>query len=177
MSAKLEQLFHYLDRLQGQASLAEVTAVLTKLKITCDDVADHVRFNDAQYRRNSIRVGLWYQVWALCWKNGQRSPIHDHRGSNCVVQVLRGNLTQTLFEFAPNGHVKATGSADFPPGSFIHSHDSDMHQVSNLQAGEADLVTLHIYSPPLRRMGTYSLTDRSRGHEMMFVEFCDAAGI
>jgi DMSO/TMAO reductase YedYZ molybdopterin-dependent catalytic subunit len=166
MSAKLEQLFHYLDRLQGQASLAEVTEILTKLKLTCDDVADFVRFNDAQYRRNSIRVGRWYQVWALCWKNGQRSPIHDHRGSNCVVQVLRGNLTQTLFEFAPNGHVKATGSADFPSGSFIQSHDSDMHQVSNLQAGDADLVTLHIYSPPLLRMGTYSLTERTRGEDI-----------
>jgi hypothetical protein len=49
--------------------------------------------------------------------------------------------------------------------------------VSNLQPGDADLVTLHVYSPPLRRMGTYSLTDTSRGHELMFVEFCDAAGI
>lgn len=166
MSSKLDQLFAYLDKLQGQASIPELTALLNKLKITCDDVAEHVRFGDDQYRRNSIRIGRWYHVWALCWKNGQRSPIHDHRGSNCVVQVLRGNLTQTLFEFAPNGHVKATGSQDFPVGSFIHSQDTDLHQISNLQAGNADLVTLHIYSPPLLRMGTYSLTERTRGEDV-----------
>jgi hypothetical protein len=46
-----------------------------------------------------------------------------------------------------------------------------------LQAGDADLVTLHVYTPPLRRMGTYSLTDTDRGFEPMFVEFCDAEGI
>jgi hypothetical protein len=38
-------------------------------------------------------------------------------------------------------------------------------------------VTLHVYSPPLLVMGTYSLTDRSRGEEPMLLEFSDAAGI
>ena len=52
----------------------------------------------------------------LCWKNGQRSPIHDHTGSSCGVRVLRGTLTETLFELAPNGHVKAVARADFAAG-------------------------------------------------------------
>jgi hypothetical protein len=82
-----------------------------------------------------------------------------------------------LFEFTPNGHVKAIISRDFPPGSVVASQDSDLHQVSNLQPGMADLVTLHVYTPPLELMGTYSLTDRKRGVEPMFVEFTSAAGI
>jgi DMSO/TMAO reductase YedYZ molybdopterin-dependent catalytic subunit len=48
----------------------------------------------------------------------------------------------------------------------IGNEDGDLHQVSNLQAGSADLVTLHVYSPPLLRMTTYSLTDRTRGEEV-----------
>lgn len=39
----------------------------------------------------------------------------------------------------------------------------DIHQVSNLQPNDAELVTLHVYSPPLFVMGTYSLTDPMRG--------------
>ena len=113
----------------------------------------------------------------LCWRSGQRSPIHDHAGSSCGVRVLRGTLTETLFEFAPNGHVKATFSRDLPEGAVCGSEDADMHQVSNLQAGDADLVTLHVYTPPLRLMHTFSLTDLSRGTEPMFLEFSDAAGI
>jgi len=86
-------------------------------------------------------------------------------------------MTETRFEFAPNGHVKAVGSSDYAAGSVIGSQDFDLHQVSNLQAGDADLVTLHVYSPALVQMGTYSLTDTSRGVELMMMEFCDASGI
>jgi cysteine dioxygenase len=114
---------------------------------------------------------------ALCWKNGQRSPIHDHAGSSCGIRVLRGTMTETRFEFAPNGHVKAVSSKDYGAGSVLGSQDFDLHQISNLQANDADLVTLHVYSPPLFRMGTYSLMDTSRGEESMLMEFCDAAGI
>jgi len=113
----------------------------------------------------------------LCWKNGQRSPIHDHAESTCAFRVLRGTATETAFQFAPNGHVWATGSRQHRPGSVVSSQDSDMHQVSNLQDGNADLITLHVYTPPLLWMGTYSLTDLTRGQEPMFIEFCDAAGI
>jgi cysteine dioxygenase len=86
-------------------------------------------------------------------------------------------MTETRFDFAPNGHVKAIGSRDYQEGAVVGSQDSDLHQVSNLQAGDADLVTLHVYSPPLLRMSTYSLTDQTRGEEWMLLEFCDAAGI
>jgi hypothetical protein len=73
--------------------------------------------------------------------------------------------------------VKAIFSRDLSPGSVMGSEDTDIHQVSNLQLGDADLVTLHVYSPPLLWMGTYSLMDRTRGKEAMFAEFRDAAGI
>jgi cysteine dioxygenase len=177
MAHSLQPLFRYLDGLSGRAPLGELAAAVRPLAIDWADLADCVRFSEQGYTRNLVRAGTWYHVLVLCWKNGQRSPIHDHAGSSCCVRVLRGTLTETRFEFTPNHHIKATVSQDYAPGSVFASADLDLHQVSNLQPGEADLVTLHVYSPPLRRMGTYSLTDLTRGHELMFVEFCDAAGI
>lgn len=166
MTPKLDRLFQYLDQLQGQAPLDEVETLLGHLDVNADDLARFVRFSDSGYTRNAVRGGRWYQVWVLCWKNGQRSPIHDHRGSTCGVRILRGTATQTLFVHAPNGHIKAVCSDDFGPGSIVGSVDQDMHQVSNLQAGDADLVTLHVYSPPLTHMVTYNLTNRDRGEEV-----------
>jgi cysteine dioxygenase len=177
MATTLETFLEYLDNLHDRAPLEDLVAQLNDLDVECADVAEHIRFSSRGYTRNLVRGGEWYNLLVLCWKNGQRSPIHDHAGSSCGVLVLRGMLTETLFEFAPNGHVKATFSRDFAPGSVIGSQDTDMHQVSNLQPGDADLVTLHVYSPPLLRMGTYSLTDLARGEELMFVEFGEAAGI
>ena len=177
MVPTLEPLYRYLDGLHGRAPVAALAAAVRPLAVECADLREFVRFSAQGYTRNLVRAGTWYHVLVLCWRNGQRSPIHDHAGSSCCVRVLRGTLTETRFEFAPNGHVKATGSCDFPPGSVIGSEDFDLHQVSNLQPGGADLVTLHAYSPPLLRMGTYSLTDAGRGQELMLVEFSDAAGI
>jgi cysteine dioxygenase len=177
MAPSLQPLFHYLDGLRGRAGLAELTAALASLAPAWADLAEFVRFSEQGYTRNLLRAGPWYNALVLCWKNGQRSPIHDHAGSSCCVRVLRGTLTETCFEFAPNGHVKAVNSRDYPPGSTFASQDLDLHQVSNLQAGGSELVTLHVYSPPLRQRGTYTLTDRTRGSEPMFVEFSDAAGI
>ncbi len=170
MHTKLAALLDYLDGLDGRAPLNDLTDLLRRVDLSCADVADFLHFSDRDYQRNLVRAGRWYHLWVLCWKNGQRSPIHDHLGSSCGVRVLRGSATVTNFVFAPNGHVKATGSQDHEAGSVLGNQDSDMHQVSNLQAGEADLVTLHVYSPPLLRMGTYSLTDRKRGEEVWVEE-------
>jgi DMSO/TMAO reductase YedYZ molybdopterin-dependent catalytic subunit len=166
MAGKLDTLCDYLNGLKGRPVLADLTAFLTRLDLTCADLADFIRFSEHHYQRNLVRAGRWFHLWVLCWKNGQRSPIHDHAGSVCAVRVLRGTATITSFARAANGHVMAVGSKDFPAGSVLGNQDDDLHQVSNLQAGDADLVTLHVYCPPLLRMGTYSIMDRSRGEEV-----------
>lgn len=177
MPGTLASFCRYLNGLTDQAPLAWILHELRELQVNCDELAEHVRFSSRGYTRNLVASGEWYNLLVLCWKNGQRSPIHDHRGSNCGVRVLRGTMSETLFEFAPNGHIRPTCSRDWPPNSVVGGQDLHVHQVSNLQASNADLVTLHVYSPPLLQMGTYSLTDLTRGCEPMLVEFSDAAGI
>jgi cysteine dioxygenase len=170
-------MFRHLDSMQARPDLARLVEDLSKFEIDLDDLSQFVHFAEIGYKRNLVRAAPNYHAWLLCWKNGQRSPIHDHSGSACVVRVLRGTLTETLFDVAPNGHIKAAFSRDFAEGSLLGSEDTDIHQVSNLQAGDADLVTLHIYSPPLNQMNTFSLYDLSRGFEVWDPEFSDAGGI
>jgi cysteine dioxygenase len=177
MAKTLDDLVGFLEGLEGRAPLRELVGELSELTIDVGDLRQYMVFSEKAYARNLVRKGPWYHLLVLCWKNGQRSPIHDHAGSSCGVRVLRGVMTETRFEFAPNGHVKAIGSCDLAAGGVCGSQDDDLHQVSNLQAHGADLVTLHVYSPPLLWMGTYSLYDTSRGQEPMLLEFCDAAGI
>jgi cysteine dioxygenase len=177
MCPKLEPLFQWLDSVSGRVPLGELTARLTDLDLDCDDVEDHIRFSANHYSRNLVRAGPHYHALVMCWKNGQRSPIHDHARSSCAVRVLRGIATETLFEFTPHGHIKATFSRDHLPGSVCGTEDDDLHQISNLQDGDADLVTLHVYTPPLLHMGTYSIIDLKRGVEPMYLEFIGGAGI
>ena len=68
---------------------AELFAALDGLSIGSADLADVIGFDDACYRRTIIHSRPHYQVLVLCWRSGQRSPIHNHRGSSCVVRVLQ----------------------------------------------------------------------------------------
>jgi len=143
------------------------------------EVQRYVHFGDDRYQRNLMFSSPAFQVLVLCWKNGQRSPIHDHVGSNCAVKVLRGVATETVFDRAPNGMVYATTSRTLTEGGMCVSADADIHQISNLQAGGADLVTLHVYSPPLLTMNAYSLVDAkvSRFFDPINERFVSGAGI
>ena len=174
----LAALLQELDTYDHRIPLDRLATHLAETTLGFEDVRAHAVFGTRTYRRNLLYTGPAYQALVLCWRNGQRSPIHDHRGSSCGVRVLRGVATETRFTLSPNGMILATSSRELAEGSVCASQDADIPQMSNLQAGEADLVTLHVYSPPLLRMGTYSLTDRSVGEFIdPIFENCHGAGI
>ena len=97
----LQALFTYLDSLTRRALVADLRPRLAALNIARDDVADYVRFGTQRYRRNLMRSGGHYHALILCWRSGQRSPIHNHRGSVCGVRVLAGVATETVFQPGP----------------------------------------------------------------------------
>jgi cysteine dioxygenase len=150
----LDEFFAALDQYDSRVSLERLDRGLHELQIDWAEIAEFARFGPETYRRNLMRAGPAYHALILCWRNGQRSPIHDHRASSCGVRVLKGSATETLFDRTPAGHVYATRSRKLPTGHCCGSQDADIHQLSNLEPDGGDLVTLHIYSPPLLVMGT-----------------------
>ncbi len=153
------ELLRRFDAAPGRIPLGALESALLDLSVTGDDVRPHLVFGPDTYRRNLVHAGPGYQALVLCWRNGQRSPIHDHAGSSCGVRVLSGEAVETVFERTRAGMVYAVRSLAHGPGSVCATQDADIHQVSNLADDGGDLVTLHVYSPPLLRMGTYSLFD------------------
>ena len=168
-----------LDRYAGRIPLAELQSWVEKSSISLDQVQPFLRFADDHYVRNLIYAGPSFQALVLCWHSGQRSPIHDHRSSSCAVKILSGVATETSFALAPNGMVYATASRLLTSGDWCASQDADIHQMSNLQPLGHDLVTLHIYSPPLFRMNMYSLLDAKvqQFFDPVNEEFASGAGI
>lgn len=39
----------------------------------------------------------------LVWSPGKGSPIHDHGNAHCLMKILKGDLTETQFEFPKPG--------------------------------------------------------------------------
>lgn len=174
----LDQFFTELDQHDSRVPLKMLDQRLREVQIDFADIQQFVHFGEASYRRNLMRAGPAYHALVLCWRNGQRSPIHDHRGSSCGVRVMKGTATETVFERTTAGHVYATKSRNLEAGYCCGTQDEDIHQLSNIAPDGGDLVTLHIYSPPLLVMGTYSLTSTKIGEFAdRIYEFCEGAGI
>jgi len=157
MKLTFKQFCLLMDEYTERVPLQIITTFLDALDLSLEDIQDSLRFSDKRYRRNLIKAGSAYQILALCWKNGQRSPIHNHKGSSCGVKILKGVATETLFSIAPNNLIYPTNSDWLYEGDVLGSQDDDIHQISNLQEGPKDLISLHVYSPPLLHMDVYSL--------------------
>src|SRR4051812_501848 len=170
-------LFDELDQYDQRIPLDLLRARIRSLEIQPSEIQPFIKFAPDTYRRNLMRAGPAYHALILCWKSGQRSPIHDHAGSSCAVRVLNGTCTETLFERSTMGHIFPTSTQQLAAGTCCGSQDADIHQISNLEPEDQPLITLHIYSPPLLVMGKYSLESAQRSE---FVEpnyFLEGAGI
>jgi predicted metal-dependent enzyme (double-stranded beta helix superfamily) len=94
------------------------------------------------------RVG----VWLICWMDGHDTGFHDHDISSGAFTVVRGRLREERLRFgAPPGAVT------LGEGDSAHFGPSDIHRV--LHDGDQPAVSIHAYSPPLVRMGSYLVED------------------
>lgn len=162
--AALAPLLSYLNNLSSErADLAVLQRLLEETRLTLADVTDFLHFEDDCYCRNLVAESPWFNALVLCWKSGQRSPIHDHAQSVCAFKVLEGVCSETSYAFSPCGQVVPVRTKDYLEGEIVASHDSETHQVSNLQPEGQCLVTLHIYSPPLKTMKVFSIMGKTGG--------------
>ena len=152
---KLAELISYLDSVKGRADLRKLTELLKGIKVSRADVAPACNFGEAGYRRNRIAGSEHYELLALCWRSGDRTPIHDHQGVSCAFKVVEGKGTEIRFTATDSGLICPVATIPLEPGYVCSADDADIHEVANFQAKGHDLITLHIYSPPIRKMNTY----------------------
>lgn len=151
----LAPVIDYLATLRGRACLDTLTRILTELRVGRADIAASCVFGTKGYRRNTIARDEWYELLANCWHSGHRTPIHDHRGVSCAFKVVEGTGTEIRFRETPSGLICPSETVVMPVGYVCAADDHDIHQVANMEQAGQDLVTLHIYSPPITKMHTY----------------------
>lgn len=162
----LQPLVSYLESLSARADLAVLSRLLAETPVTRAELQPVCVFGNRGYRRNTIARSDWFELLALCWRSGHCTPIHDHKGSSCAFRVVEGAGTEIRFRPTPSGLICPTESHPMPPGYICAAEDNDIHQVANMQAPGLDLITLHIYSPPIKKMHTYTFaTSEGAEHE------------
>ncbi len=144
-----------LHELASPLSEREVRELLASLSKCTSELATFERFDAESYCRNRIFSNSFVDVLLLCWRPGQRTPIHNHAGSTCGVYVMRGEAIEIGFTASGMGPLIPSGSHAVSSGEVTVSSDNDIHLVANYSSSGEDLVTVHCYSPPLRSMRVF----------------------
>ncbi len=156
-----------------QMPLDEFADLARRLDLDDAMISSHIRFRDENYARNLICRTPEFELLVLCWKPGQTSTIHDHAGSLNVTRVHAGVLTSRQFRRRGGGVGidKVGAAAGELPGGPVDLIDEEVlagsgaalvdrgeiHQLANASAEQ--LVTVHLYAPPLSDIVVYSLTE------------------
>jgi len=157
----LTNLIEVLKSDRAAMGAAKMRAILERLVVPVEAVQAYARFSDKRYARNLVHKTEQFEIMVMCWNAGQRSSIHDHAGSLGGLKILQGELTESLFDKAPNGMIRSLSSVDYAAGDTRVEETSLIHQISNLQVEDRRAISVHIYVPPLVRMNIYSLEDPS----------------
>ena len=90
------------DRLsarQSVPSLPELYELIEQTKISPNELRPYLGFKAGNYSRHRVMRNEFVEMLVLCWKPGQRTPIHDHNGSHGAVFVQEGIMWETTFEY------------------------------------------------------------------------------
>ena len=104
-------------------------------------------------------------AWVICWMPEQDTGFHDHDLSAGAVSVVRGALREQRLALGAEPITRV-----FERGGSFSFSASDIHRVEH--SGSEPAVSLHVYSPPLWRMGAYTVGDDGAlaRHSMSYAE-------
>jgi mannose-6-phosphate isomerase-like protein (cupin superfamily) len=87
-------------------------------------------------------------AWLICWSEDSDTGFHDHDDSAAGITVVSGSVREDRLALGgpPRSREMSAGITFTVPPTAIHRV---------LHAGDGPAVTVHAYSPPLRRMGAY----------------------
>ena len=110
--------------------------------------APHVRHDPAQRTYRRLVALPHVTAYLICWMPGHDTGFHDHDGAAGAVTVVRGVVAEERLCLGGPPAVRIARAGDaFAFGG------ADIHRVRH--AGTEPAVTIHVYSPMLRRMGAY----------------------
>jgi predicted metal-dependent enzyme (double-stranded beta helix superfamily) len=91
-------------------------------------------------------------AWLICWLEEHDTGFHDHDVSSGAVAVVSGAVREQRLVVGGPARDRTLSA-----GEAFHFAPSDIHRVTH--AGSGPAVSLHVYSPPLLRMGAYVIGD------------------
>ena len=132
-------------------------------------LAPYIFWRESAYTRNLIYRDSVFEVMAICWGNGQKTPVHTHNGQLGWMTVVQGEILTHHYRYvrcsAPENqnvvgmdclagahHVELErlDSVGCTNDGRVITVDKlqTIHQIENADPAGSGCVSLHVYSKP-----------------------------
>ncbi len=153
----LGALTETLAALRRAPALEELAGWLQEVEAEPEEMRPHIGFKAGTYARHRVFRNEFVELLVLCWRPGQQTPIHDHNGSYGMVRVCEGVMWETLFVMDERDGLRYQKAREWTPNEITGADVPDIHQLGNPEVSGQDLITLHLYAPPLGSINTYRI--------------------
>lgn len=156
-SFTFSELIETLNNQTTPPALAEINSWLATVEISQLDLQPYLGFKEGNYWRHRVCRNDAVEMLIICWRPGQKTPIHDHNGAHGVVRVQQGLMSETIFTYDEERGLSYDTARECSEGTITGADVPDIHQLGNPDVSGRDLITVHVYAPPLGVLKTYKL--------------------
>ncbi len=150
----LERIKKVLDPLKSP-SKAELKNALLQLNINLDDLYILPEPSERKpYNRKLLYKNEEVELLVMNWSQLECAP-HDHGHSHGWIQVVHGTSLNSVFEVGGNGLPTELFHQYHQQGNYFFAPKKAIHKMQ--ASNNTDMVTLHLYSPPITGMIVYDL--------------------
>ncbi len=154
---------------------ARVVEYVAQMRPLPEALAPYLLWNGERYTRNLIYRDDLFEVLALCWLPGQKTPIHSHNGQLGWVTVVQGELVCRNYRFVRSQMLNSQASKKINVPGAVRSATArpvevellesatcqadgtvsavdrrqTTHRIENLEKSLTGSVSLHVYSRPI----------------------------
>ncbi|GME75592.1 unnamed protein product [[Candida] boidinii] len=154
--------------------------LINYLKSYISDEKDWAKYafqnSNKPYTRNGIEdISINANLLILVWSPHNGSYIHDHANAHCIMKILKGTLTEHLYEMPldPDNIAKSSEEIISPDGSakkYYNHHELKPYNTRDLEVNQVayihdkiglhrirnntdePAISLHLYTPPYAKL-------------------------
>ncbi|MBH0168041.1 MAG: cysteine dioxygenase [Bacillota bacterium] len=136
-------------------SKEELKTALISLNIDLEDVKKELKTSESKpYYRKLLYQNENVELLVMNWSQLECAP-HDHGSSHGWIKVLNGSSENTVYEIGENGLPSELFRTTHAKDKIFFAPKKGIHKM--MAEENTDLVTLHLYSPPISGMKVYDL--------------------
>ncbi|MEH7495616.1 cysteine dioxygenase [Neobacillus niacini] len=151
LTAKIK---HVLDPLKSP-SKADLKNALLQIDMKLDDLAHLPEPSEGKpYNRKLLYKSKEVELLVMNWSQLECAP-HDHGNSHGWIQVISGTSLNSVYEVKGDHLPKELFYQYYHKGQYFYAPKKGVHKMK--ASNDKDMVTLHLYSPPITGMMVYDL--------------------